>query len=84
MAFRTSDSYIAVLRNRSGFSEASGTLLMPRTGSLAIHLESVKGPCKPWLDGIHDLWIKGATSAECKTGISTMLTVKSDSGLSHD
>jgi hypothetical protein len=30
------------------------------------------------------LWVKGTTSAECKTGISAMLTVKSDSGLSHD
>jgi hypothetical protein len=26
MAFRTRDSYIALLRNRSGFFEASGTL----------------------------------------------------------
>jgi hypothetical protein len=26
MAFRTRDSYIALLRNRSGFTEASGTL----------------------------------------------------------
>jgi hypothetical protein len=26
MAFQTGDSYIALLRNRSGFSEASGTL----------------------------------------------------------
>jgi nitrite reductase/ring-hydroxylating ferredoxin subunit len=26
MAFRTRDSYTALLRNRSGFSEASGTL----------------------------------------------------------
>jgi hypothetical protein len=36
------------------------------------------------LDGIHDLWVKGATSAEYKTGISVVLMVKSDSGLSHD
>jgi hypothetical protein len=30
------------------------------------------------------LWVKGAISTECKTGISAMLMVKSDSALSHD
>jgi hypothetical protein len=30
------------------------------------------------------LWVKGATSVECKTGISAVLAVKSNSGLSHD
>jgi hypothetical protein len=35
------DSFIALPRNCSGFSEASGTLSRPRSGSLAIHLGSV-------------------------------------------
>jgi hypothetical protein len=30
------------------------------------------------------LWVKGTTSTECKTAILVVLTVKSDSGLSHD
>jgi hypothetical protein len=30
------------------------------------------------------LWVKGATSVECKTGISVVLVVMSSSGLSHD
>jgi hypothetical protein len=34
MAFQTRDSYIALLRNRSGFSKASGTLQRPRSGTL--------------------------------------------------
>jgi hypothetical protein len=48
---------------------------MPHSGSQDIHLESVYGSCKSWLDGIHDLLVKGATSAKCKTGISSVLTV---------
>jgi hypothetical protein len=35
------DSYIALSKNYSGFSEASGTLQRPHSGSLAIHLGSV-------------------------------------------
>jgi hypothetical protein len=30
------------------------------------------------------LWVKGTTSAECKTGILAVLAVMSSSGLSHD
>jgi hypothetical protein len=30
------------------------------------------------------LWVKGTTSAECKTGILAELTVMSGSGLSDD
>jgi hypothetical protein len=30
------------------------------------------------------LWLKGTTSAECKTGILAELTVMSSSGLSDD
>jgi hypothetical protein len=30
------------------------------------------------------LWIKGTTSAECKTGKLAVLAVMSSSGLSHD
>jgi hypothetical protein len=41
---------------------------------------------KSWSLGkwVHDLWVKGATSAECKTSIFVVLTVKSDSRLSDD
>jgi hypothetical protein len=34
MAFQTGDSYAALPRNYSGFSEASGTLQRPRSGTL--------------------------------------------------
>jgi hypothetical protein len=34
MAFQMRDSYIALLRNRSGFSEASGTIKRPRSATL--------------------------------------------------
>jgi hypothetical protein len=34
--------------------------------------------------GYHDLWVKGTSSVECKTGTSAMLTIKSDSGLLYD
>jgi hypothetical protein len=34
MAFRMRDSYIALLRNRSGFSEASGTFYRPHSATL--------------------------------------------------
>jgi hypothetical protein len=44
----------------------------------------VWGPYNPVADGKHDLWVKGTTSAECKTGILAELTVMSSSGLSHD
>jgi hypothetical protein len=43
----------------------------------------VYGIHEPVADGYHDLWVKGTTSTECKTGISAMLTVKSILGLSH-
>jgi hypothetical protein len=34
MAFQMRGSYIALLRNRSGFSEASGTIKRPRSATL--------------------------------------------------
>jgi hypothetical protein len=33
---------------------------------------------------IHDLWVQGTTSAECKTGILAVLAVMSSSELSDD
>jgi hypothetical protein len=75
MAVRRGILASALPINCSGFSEASGTLLRARSGSLAIH---------PWRHGIHDLWVQGTTSAECKTGILAVLAVMSSSGLSDD
>jgi hypothetical protein len=40
-------------------------------------LEEVYGIHDPMADVYHDLWVKMRTSAECKTGISAMLTVMS-------
>jgi hypothetical protein len=46
--------------------------------NLICHMHcSVGWPYKPRPDKIHDLWVKGATSAECKTGISAVLNVNS-------
>jgi hypothetical protein len=39
---------------------------------------SVYGSNQLGLDGIHGLWVKLYTSAECKTDMSVMLTVKSN------
>jgi hypothetical protein len=55
--------------------------LKHHSGSVAIHIGSEYGPCKPRLDGIHGLWWKCATSVECKIDISAMFMVKS--GLDH-
>jgi hypothetical protein len=85
MAFRSRNSYIALFsRNCSMFFfEASGTLLRPHSVPLLTHPRSVLGSVQPRAKREHNLWIKGATSVEYKTGISSVLTVKSDSGLSQ-
>jgi hypothetical protein len=49
----------------------------PRSETLATHLGSEYGTCKPGLEGNRDSWESCATSAECKTDISTMLTIMS-------
>jgi hypothetical protein len=36
----------------------------------------VYGIHDPLVDGYHDLWVKGTTSIEYKTGISVVLTVE--------
>jgi hypothetical protein len=41
--------------------------------------EEVYGIHDPMANGYHDLWVKMCTSAECKTGISAVLTVMSGS-----
>jgi hypothetical protein len=52
MAFQTGDSYIALLKNRSGFSEASETLQMPRSATLPRLLgRGVWDPYKAVADG---------------------------------
>jgi hypothetical protein len=59
MAFQTGDSYIALLRNRSGFSKASGTLLRPHSATLPRLLSrGVWGPYNPVADGYYGLWVK--------------------------
>jgi hypothetical protein len=47
----------------------------------SVEMNETSRPLGNW---VHDLWVKGATSAECKTGILVVLAVMSSSGLSHD
>jgi hypothetical protein len=76
--------YRALLNTVAGFLKlvklCKGLVVLP---CLASSIE-VYGIHAPAADGYHNLWVNGITSAECKTGISVVLIVKSDSGLSHD
>jgi hypothetical protein len=62
-------------RNRSGFLK-----LVDLSKGLVVDPSHSPRKClrdlQTLVDGIHDLWIKGA---DCKTGISAVLTVKSSS-----
>jgi hypothetical protein len=57
-----------------------GLIVLPCLASLV----EVYGSHNPLVDGWHDLWVQGTTSAECKTGILAVLAVMRSSGLSHD
>jgi hypothetical protein len=85
MAFWTSDSYITpsqeIIAHFWKLAELyKGLIVLPYLASSV----EVYGIHDPMADGYHDFWVKGTTFVECKTDISNVLTIKSDSGHSHD